>query len=80
AIGEAGRFDGLYAIATNLCDPPHRSLTAQDVLVLYKDQWLVEQRHRASRSLVRRKPASGRGWSTRLQPLSLGDRSGLIEL
>jgi len=56
AIREAGRFDGLYAVATNLCDPPHRSLTAHDVLVLYKDQWLVEQRHRDLKQTLRVRP------------------------
>jgi len=42
AIAVAGRLDGLYALATNLADP----LTALDVLDIYKDQWIVEQRHR----------------------------------
>jgi hypothetical protein len=42
AISAAGRLDGLYALATNLPDP----LTATDVLNIYKDQWIVEQRHR----------------------------------
>jgi hypothetical protein len=42
AIAAAGRLDGLYALATNLPDP----LTARDVLDTYKDQWIVEQRHR----------------------------------
>ena len=42
AIAAAGRLDGLYALATNLADP----LTALDVLDIYKDQWIVEQRHR----------------------------------
>ena len=47
AIEDAGRLDGLYALATNL--PDHHDgapLTAQDVLKIYKDQWIVEQRHR----------------------------------
>jgi len=46
AITAAGRLDGLYALATNLPDPDTGALTATDVLDIYKDQWLVEQRHR----------------------------------
>ena len=46
AITAASALDGLYAIATNLPDPPGRELTALDVLDIYKDQWIVEQRHR----------------------------------
>ena len=42
AITAAGRLDGLYALATNLPRPR----TATDVLDIYKDQWIVEQRHR----------------------------------
>jgi len=42
AITTASRLDGLYALATNLPGP----LTATDVLDTYKDQWIVEQRHR----------------------------------
>jgi transposase len=42
AITTASRLDGLYALATNLPGP----LTATDVLDIYKDQWIVEQRHR----------------------------------
>jgi transposase len=42
AIEEAGRLDGLYALATNLAPP----ITALEVLDIYKDQWVVEQRHR----------------------------------
>jgi len=38
----ASRLDGLYALATNLPGP----LTALDVLQVYKDQGIVEQRHR----------------------------------
>lgn len=48
-ITAAGRLDGLYALATNLPDP----LTALAVLDIYKDQWIVEQRHR---DLKRPKP------------------------
>jgi len=42
AITTAARLDGLYALATNLPGP----LTATDILSTYKDQWIVEQRHR----------------------------------
>ncbi len=42
AIEAAGRLDGLYALATNLPGP----LTPAGVLDVYKDQWVVEQRHR----------------------------------
>jgi Domain of unknown function (DUF4277)/Transposase DDE domain len=42
AITAASRLDGLYALATNLPRP----LTATDALDIYKDQWIVEQRHR----------------------------------
>lgn len=42
AINEASRLDGLYALAANLPGP----LTATSVLDIYKDQWIVEQRHR----------------------------------
>ena len=49
AITAAGRLDGLYALATNLPGP----LTATGVLDIYKDQWIVEQRHR---DLKRPKP------------------------
>jgi len=46
AITSASTLDGLYALATNLPDPPERTLTALDVLDIYTDQWIVEQRHR----------------------------------
>lgn len=42
AITAAARLDGLYALATNITGP----LSALDVLDIYKDQWIVEQRHR----------------------------------
>lgn len=42
AITASGRLDGLYALATNLPGPPG----VADVLGIYKDQWVVEQRHR----------------------------------
>lgn len=53
AIDEASRLDGLYALATNLTSnlstqPTGQPgpLTATGVLDIYKDQWIVEQRHR----------------------------------
>ncbi len=52
AITEAARLDGLYALATNLPDP----LTASGVLRLYKDQWIVEQRHRDLKQTLRVRP------------------------
>ena len=52
AIAAAARFDGLYALATNLPDP----LTATDILRLYKDQWIVEQRHRDLKQTLRVRP------------------------
>lgn len=42
AISNASRLDGLYALATNQTG----ALTAASVLEIYKDQWIVEQRHR----------------------------------
>ncbi|MDD4868581.1 MAG: transposase [Mycobacterium sp.] len=55
-ITAAAKLDGLYAIATNLSDPPGRSLTALDVLAIYKDQWIVEQRHRDLKQTLRVRP------------------------
>lgn len=46
AIAAASRLDGLYALATNLPDTDTCPLTATNVLDTYKDQWIVEQRHR----------------------------------
>jgi transposase len=56
AIAEAGRLDGLYALATNLADPDHGPLTAGDVLSVYKDQQIVEQRHRDLKQTLRVRP------------------------
>jgi hypothetical protein len=56
AITTAGRLDGLYALATNLPDPDHRPLSALDVLRLYKDQWIVEQRHRDLKQTLKIRP------------------------
>ncbi len=57
AIAAAARLDGLYALATNLADPAG-PLTAQDVLGVYKDQWVAEQRNRDAKrtTLVRVRP------------------------
>lgn len=56
AIAEAGRLDGLYALATNLADPEQGPLTALDVLDVYTDQWIVEQRHRDLKQTLRVRP------------------------
>jgi hypothetical protein len=56
AITSASALDGLYALATNLPDPPDRELTALDVLDIYKDQWIVEQRHRDLKQTLRVRP------------------------
>ena len=58
AIAAASHLDGLYALATNLPDhnggqPP---LTAADVLKTYKDQWIVEQRHRDLKHTLKVRP------------------------
>ncbi len=57
AITAAGALDGLYALATNL--PDHHDstpLTALDILKIYKDQWIVEQRHRDLKQTIRVRP------------------------
>jgi hypothetical protein len=56
AITTASALDGLYALATNLADPPDRELTALDVLNTYKDQWIVEHRHRDLKQTLRVRP------------------------
>jgi len=56
AIAAAAELDGLYALATNLPDPPDRDLTALDVLTVYKDQWIVEQRHRDLNQTLKVRP------------------------
>jgi Domain of unknown function (DUF4277)/Transposase DDE domain len=56
AITSASALDGLYALATNLPDPPDRKLTALDVLEVYKDQWIVERRHRDLKQTLRVRP------------------------
>lgn len=56
AITSASALDGLYALATNLPDPPERELTTLDVLDIYKDQWIVEQRHRDLKQTLHVRP------------------------
>ncbi len=56
AIAAAGALDGLYALATNLPDPMGTKLHALDVLGIYKDQWIVEQRHRDLKQPLRVRP------------------------
>ncbi|MGH8906272.1 MAG: IS1634 family transposase [Egibacteraceae bacterium] len=56
AIAEAARLDGLYALATNLADPEGGPLTALEALGVYKDQWIVEQRHRDLKQTLRVRP------------------------
>jgi hypothetical protein len=52
AIATAGRADGIYALLTNL---PGR-LSAAKVLRLYKEQWLVERRHRDLKQTLKVRP------------------------
>jgi hypothetical protein len=52
AITAAARLDGLYALATNLPEPK----TALAVLRIYKDQWVVEQRHRDLKQTLKVRP------------------------
>jgi hypothetical protein len=57
AITAASQLDGLYALATNM--PGHDDgtpLTALDVLRIYKDQWITEQRHRDLKQTLRVRP------------------------
>ena len=56
AIAAAARLDGLYALATNLGDPDTAPLTAGDVLAVYKDQCIVEQRHRDAKQTLKVRP------------------------
>lgn len=56
AIAKAGALDGLYALVTNLTDPDGRRLDALDVLKIYKDQWIDEQRHRDLKQTLRVRP------------------------
>jgi hypothetical protein len=52
AIDTAASFDGIYALATNL---PGR-LSAGQVLRLYKDQQIVERRHRDMKQTLKVRP------------------------
>ena len=52
AIATAASFDGIYALATNL---PGR-LTAGQILRLYKDQQIVERRHRDLKQTLKVRP------------------------
>jgi hypothetical protein len=52
AIDHAASFDGIYALATNL---PGR-ITAGQVLRLYKDQQIVERRHRDMKQSLKVRP------------------------
>jgi len=57
ASAAASRLDGLYALATNLPGPGGQNpLTALDVLRTYKDQWIVEQRHRDLKQTLKVRP------------------------
>jgi hypothetical protein len=57
AIAAASRLDGLYALATNLPDHSGQSpLTAAGVLKTYKDQWVIEQRHRDLKQTLKVRP------------------------
>jgi transposase len=52
AIARSARTDGVYALATNL---PGR-LSAERVLRTYKDQWMVERRHRDLKGSLKVRP------------------------
>jgi hypothetical protein len=52
AISTAASFDGIYALATNL---PAR-ITAGKILRLYKDQQIVERRHRDMKQTLKVRP------------------------
>ncbi len=52
AIAAAARTDGIYALATNLPGP----LSAGRVLRLYKQQFIVERRHRDAKQTLRVRP------------------------
>jgi hypothetical protein len=57
AITAASKLDGLYALATNLPNPkPSKPITALDILKTYKNQWVVEQRHRDLKQTLRVRP------------------------
>ena len=52
AINTAASFDGIYALATNLPRP----ITAGQILRLYKDQQIVERRHRDLKQTLKVRP------------------------
>ena len=52
AIDRAESFDGIYALATNLPGP----ITAGQILRLYKDQQIVERRHRDLKQTLKVRP------------------------
>jgi len=52
AIAHAARTDGIYALATNQTG----RLSATTILRLYKDQFLVEMRHRDAKQTLRVRP------------------------
>jgi hypothetical protein len=52
AISTANSFDGIYALATNLPGP----ITAGKILRLYKDQQIVERRHRDLKQTLKVRP------------------------
>ena len=53
AIALAARTDGVYALATNL---PDKRLTATKILRLYKEQEVVERRHRDLKQTLKVRP------------------------
>ena len=53
AIEQAAQTDGIYALATNL---PGKRLTAGHVLRSYKDQQIVERRHRDYKQTLKVRP------------------------
>ena len=53
AIAQTARTDGIYALATNL---PDTRLTASRILRLYKEQEVVERRHRDLKQTLRVRP------------------------
>jgi len=52
AIATAASFDGIYALATNLPG----QITAGQILRLYKDQQIVERRHRDTKQTLKVRP------------------------
>lgn len=52
AIAAVARTDGIYALATNLTG----RLSAERILRIYKDQFVVEQRHRDAKQTLRVRP------------------------